>query len=213
MRTTLLIILLLSLGGFSSCMKKKPEELPYKLEWNPQVAIALGTEQIGLNAESGFDTTLFELDTLTDLPYWVEQQVLVLERHMAFDLSALEANLDKINRILFRTSISNGFPNPLLAQGYFVDAAQNIIDSMFSEGPVPVPAGTPIGNGETVDPYTVVQDAIFDKERMTPLEDATEIILRAVIAHPQIDTLLVPYYPNYLIDIEIGIMTDLSLEF
>ncbi len=212
MRTTFIIILLLFLGAFSSCMKDKPEELPNKIEWNPQVALPLGTEQIGLNAESGFDTTLFELDTLTDLPYWVEQQVVVLERHMAFDLSALEANLDKINRILFRTSIINGFPNPLLAQGYFVDAAQNPIDSMFSEGAVPVPAGRPIGNGETIDPYTVVVDAIFDKERIVPLEDAVEIILRAVIYHPQIDTLLVPYYPNYLIDIEIGIMTDLTLE-
>ncbi len=84
---------------------------------------------------------------------------------------------------------------------------------MFSEGPLPVPAGIPIGNGETINPTVVRKDALFNAERIAPLENATTILIKAVIAHPQIDTLLVPFYPDYYIDMEIGMMTDLTIEF
>ncbi len=61
MRTLFLISLLLCLGSLSSCMKDKPEALPENLVWNPELALPLGTDRFGLNEESGFDTTLFEI--------------------------------------------------------------------------------------------------------------------------------------------------------
>lgn len=213
MRNLSFISLLMFMGLISACMKDKPEALPENLVWNPELALPIGTDRLGLNEESGFDTTLFELDTLTDFPKWVEMAVIVLERTIDFDLSLVNEHIDSIHQVLFRIGIFNGFPNEVLAQAYFMDTSNNPIDSVFSGGPLPVPAGVPIGNGETVEPSVVRRDALFDAERIAPLENATAILLRAVFEHPLVDTLLVPFYPGYFIDMEIGMMTDFTIEF
>ena len=196
-----------------SCMKDKPDSLPQHLVWDSEVAVPLGSDSFGLNAESGFDTTLFELDTITNLPKWVSELEVVLEGRIDFDLSSLNEDVDDVNSILFRVTIFNGFPNDVLAQVYFLDAAANCIDSMFIEGAVPVPPGTVQGIGETIEPAVVRQDAIFESDRIGPLEDASVILLRATIPNPEVDTSLIPYYPYYEINAEIGAMLDLTIEF
>ena len=196
-----------------SCLKDMPESVPQNLVWDPEVAIPLGTDQFGLDSESGFDTTLFDPDTITNLPGWVDELELVMEGRVEFDLSALIADTEDLNSILFRVSIYNGFPNEVMAQGYFLDPSSNPIDSMFAGGAIPVPAGTVRGNGETVDPAVVRKDVVFEHDRIGPLEDASVILLRATIVNPEIDSSLIPYYPSYHIDVEAGAMLDLTLEF
>lgn len=196
-----------------SCMKDKPESLPQHLVWDPEVAFPIGSDSFGLNAESGFDTTLFDLDTITQLPKWVSMVEIVLEGSVDFDLSSLNANVDELNSILFRASVFNGFPNDVLAQVYFLDSGSNFIDSMFTEGAIPVPPGKVLGNGETIDPAVARQDAVFESDRIESLEDVSVILLRAIILNPEIDTLLIPYYPYYEINTEIGAMLDLTIEF
>ena len=196
-----------------SCLKDKPESLPQNLVWDPEVAVPLGSDSFGLDAESGFDTTLFDLDTITNLPKWVNELEVIMEGRIDFDLSSLNESVDELNSILFRVTIFNGFPNDVLAQVYFLDAAAIDIDSMFTEGAVPVPPGTVKGNGETIKPAVVRQDAVFESDRIGPLEDASVILLRATILNPEVDTSLIPYYPYYEIDVEIGAMLDLTIEF
>jgi hypothetical protein len=196
----------------SSCLKDKPESLPDRLVWNPELAFPIGTVHYGMNAESGFDTTLFELDPNTGLPLWTDRIEVVMEGSIAFDLSTLDPRIDSVNRALFRLGISNEFPNEVLAQAYFLDVASIILDSMFSDGPITLPPGTPIGEGETSKASVVRKDVIFDRARIKPLENATEILFRAVLLNTEIDTALVPFYPSYLIQMEIGMMTDLTIE-
>ncbi len=215
MRIPFLLSLLLFMSIQSSCLKDKPESLPDRLVWNPDLAFPIGTDLYGMNAESGFDTTLFDLDPTTDLPLWVDRIEVVMEGSIAFDLSTLDPRIDSVNRALFRLGISNEFPNEVLAQAYFLDAASIILDSMFSDGPITLPPGTPVGEGETSEASVVRKDAIFDRERINPLENATEILFRAILPIEdieEIDTILVPFYPNYLIQLEIGMMTDLTIE-
>lgn len=211
MRAFFCISLILGLGLMSSCMKDKPEAFPTSLVWNPDLAFPLGVERFGLNAESGFDTTLFEIDPLTLLPLWTGKVEVLMEGRLPFDISSFEVGIEHINRILFRVNLYNGFPNEVMVQAYFVDESYLYIDSMFSEGPIPLPPGTPFE--DTIRPAFLSQDAVFEKGRIEALEPATEIILRAVIKNPDIDTALIPFYPFYYIDMEIGIMTDLTLEF
>jgi hypothetical protein len=56
-------------------------------------------------------------------------------------------------------------------------------------------------------------DAVFGEERIQGLYQSTEIILRAIVINPDIDTTLIPYYRQYYLDMELGIMTDLSFTF
>ena len=196
----------------SSCLKDKPESLPDRLVWNPELAFPVGTKHYGMNAESGFDTTLFELNPATGLPLWTDRIEVVMEGSIAFDLSNLDPRIDSVNQVLFRLSVSNEFPNETMAQAYFLDAARIILDSMFSEGPINLPPGIPTGEGETSEASVVRKDAIFDRERIKPLKNATDILFRAVLLNKEIDTALVPFYPFYLIQMEIGMMTDLTIE-
>ncbi len=196
-----------------SCLKDMPESVPETLVWNPDVAIPLGEESFGLFWESGFDTLLLELDSITGLPEWIESQEIVLDGYMDFDLSAISENLEHMNRILFRVNLHNGFPNDVLAQAYFVDPGMNFIDSMFAEGAIPLPPGDVVGDGEIIQPSHVIADALFERNRIEPLQYVTGILLRATILNPKVDTALIPYYPFYLIDVEIGAILDLTLEF
>ena len=89
----------------------------------------------------------------------------------------------------------------------------NPIDSMFFEGPLVVPPGTVQGNGETTKPTHRQQDAIFEKERILPLDNADNIFFRATLVLSDLDSTLIPFYDNYLFEVGIGAMLDLSLSF
>ena len=211
---TVMAILTIMLLLVASCMKDYPETFP-DLEWDPELAFPMGEESFGLNAESGFDTTLFELDPNTGFPEWVDEVQLVMEGAMGFSLSSILDNLDKINSLLFRVNLYNGFPNEILAQAYFQDASRNNIDSMFLQGPLLAPPGIVQGSGETIQPTHARQDAIFDRERLRHLEDASVLLFRAtmLVKEQELDTTLIPFYPSYEFDVRTGAMFDLSLEF
>lgn len=203
-------VLLLSLA---SCLKEMPETFPEEVVWNPEVAFPLGEEAYGLNAVSGFDTSLLDLDTITGWPQWVNEHQIVLEGIMNFSLASIQHNIEHLNSILFRVNAYNGFPNPIRAQAYFRDASMVTIDSMFQEGPMLASAGMVEGNGETVQPTHTQKDAVFDRTRLQPLQNATEISFRAIIQISDLDSTLIPYYPSYFFNVRIGTMLDLSLEF
>lgn len=209
----LLIFLLTGSGLFTSCMKDKPETFPDTIIWNPELAFPIGTDFFGMNARSGFDTTLFELDSLTGLPLWVDQVEVIMEGSIAFDLSTLDPRIDSVNRVLFRLNIGNEFPNDGLAQAYFLDPSDQLLDSMFSEGPVYLPPGTPIGEGETSEASRIRKDAIFEREDIISLEDASSILFRVTLFNETIDTTLLDYYPSYQIQLEIGMMADMTATF
>jgi hypothetical protein len=199
--------------SLSACLKNMPESLPQEVTWNPELAFPLGQDRFGLNLESGFDTSLFHLDTLTGLPEWVSQLEIVLEGSIEFDLSSLNQSLEDLQGILLRVNIYNGFPNETLAQAYFLDASSAFIDSMFQEGVISVPPGSVQGSGDNIDPSLVRRDARFDGVRLEALHDAREILFRAILAFPDLDTTLIPFYPDYFIEVDIGAMLDLSIDF
>jgi len=216
---TTLSLLAIMLPVMFSCLKEMPEsgeDLPQSLQWNPDLAFPLGFDSFGLNAESGFDTTLWELDTLfPHLPLWVDEVSVEMTGRVPFDLASLSQDIDHINEVLFRLNLYNGFPHEVLAQAYFVDINENLIDSMFATGRIPVNPGGIVGDGETIDPAVLRKDVVFDHDRLEPLEQATEIILSALITdHSEnIDTAMIDYYRNYHFDVDIGVMVSITLDY
>lgn len=196
-----------------SCMKEKPESLPEHLEWNPEFAIPLGDDQFGLNAESGFDTTLLELDTITGLPEWIDEDTIFLEGTMELNMSSLLENLEHINRILFRVNIYNEFPHEVYSQAYFRDAGLNVIDSLFDEGPISTQAGQVKADGSAITPGYSRKDALFYQERLLSLEDANHLFFRAGFLVTDVDSTLIPYYPDFEYTVDIGAMVEISSEY
>lgn len=206
-----IISVMLLIGA--SCLKDMPESFPERVEWNPEVAFPLGEDNFGLNAVSGFDTSRLKLDTLTGFPDWVGDLEIVMEGTMEFNLASIRNNLEQLDRFLFRVNIHNGFPNEVLGQAYFQDADGNDIDSMFQEGAVLAPPGIVEGDGETIQASHTIKDALFNRERIQPLENAEVIHFQATILVSNPDTALIPYYPSYRYNVRIGALFDLSLEF
>jgi len=197
----------------ASCMKDRPEELPQHLVWNPELAFPLSKDTFGLNAESGFDTSLFELDTITGLPEWFEEEdTIFLEGTMDFGISSLLNNLENINRILLRVNIYNQFPHEVYSQAYFVDGAMNYIDSIFHDGPETTGPGQ-VNKDGSVNPAHSRQDAVFDQERVLALGNATSLFFRAGFFVSDVDTSLIPYYRYFEYIVDMGAMVDLITEF
>ena len=196
----------------ASCMKDRPEELPQHLLWNPELAFPLSKDTFGLNAESGFDTSLLELDTLTGLPEWFKEDTIYLEGFMDFGISALLNNLENVNSILLRVNIYNEFPHEVYSQAYFVDDAMNYIDSIFHEGPETTGPGQVDKDG-SVNPAHSRKDAVFDQERVIALGNATSVFFRAGFFISDVDTSLIPYYRHFEYMIDMGAMVDLITEF
>ena len=201
------------LAAVRGCLKDAPETLPETFLWNPEIAIPLGKASFGMNEDSGFDTLLLRPDPVTGWPEWVDEVEVHLQGTMDFDLSRISDDLEQLNRMLFRVNIHNGFPDRMLAQAYFTDPGNNFIDSLFAAGPLPVPAGTIRNGGQTIVPATVQEDAIFEKERIGPLQDAVWILMQATLLDPDPDTALIKYYPSYIFEVQIGAMIDVNIQF
>lgn len=196
-----------------SCMKEKPEELPGRLEWNPVFAIPLGMDEFGLNAKSGFDTSLLEYDTISGLPKWVDEDTIFLEGTMDFDISSLLENLEHIHQILLRINISNGFPHEVYSQAYFWDVGMNSLDSLFEEGMVPTGPASIRSDGSVQSYGQTVKDAVFDHERLLALRNSNTLYFRAGFFVSDLDSVLIPYYRDFEYLVDIGAMVELDTEY
>lgn len=209
MRNALYLLSLLL--TITSCLRDMPEELPGEVSWNPELAFPLGRDRFTL-AESGFDTTLFGIDSLTSLPWWVDSVDLVLEGRIDFDMGSLDVDIGHVKRILFRLGLWNGFPDEALVQAYFYGAGgAGPIDSLFTEGPILLNEGSPVGIGDSIIPSHLLRDAVVEQERVAPLSASRLILFRARVPEPATDTSLIPYYPLYHLDAEAGCMLELEL--
>ena len=193
-----------------SCLKDTPETFPYTFEWDPEVAFPLGDATFGMDAVSGFDTLLLELDSITGYPEWVYLTEIPIRGYISFDITTITENISNINRLLFRVNAFNRFPEEVILQAYFSDGI-NYLDSLFVEEPLIVASGTVEGNGETINPTHARKDALFTKERIDKLKGASDIIFQAIIRNATLDTTLIPYYPTYILETQIGAMADLNL--
>jgi hypothetical protein len=213
-RYGILFLVFLSMLVGPSCLKEMPEseeDLPQTLTWNPALAFPLGKDSFGMNARSGFDTTLFEYDTLTGLPQWVSELSFAMEGRVPFDLNSYSDNVEDIQSLMFRVNMYNGFPHEMLVQGYFLSIDMDTLALLFQDGTVRVNPGGVKQGGALIDPANLRKDALFDKEDISNLEEAVEILLRGIIQNPEVDTNHIPFYPEYHFDVDVGFMVDLSI--
>lgn len=196
-----------------SCMKDQPEELPEALVWNPDLAFPLGIDTFAMNAESGFDTTLFELDPVSGLPLWVGELEVVMEGQEAFNLDMLGASVDEIRRILFRVNLYNGFPHEVAVQAYFGQWNGTLLDSLFKDGPVLVGPALLQGSGEETKESYTRKDASFSREELQALDSSEVIYLQALISTTEVDTALVDFYPDYILVLDVGLMGQMTYTF
>jgi len=189
-----------------SCSKEESEE---ESNWNPEFSIAIGSTSLGMNADSGFDTLLLHLNALTGLPYWIEEIYVPMSYTMPFDMGQVTEFSDEIISLMFRLNTYNGFPNEAFAQVYFRDMNNHIVDSLFSTGALTMKSGTV--NGESINSTHTQTDIVFDQSKIDALTTVRNVLVKGEISNILLDTTLVEFYPNYTLDIQLGLQVELNM--
>lgn len=194
----------------SGCLRDMPENLPDGLVWEGSLAFPIGKDSFGLNVESGVDSVLFELDSVSGFPRWVSRQTIIMEGLSGFSLDDLNQDSDRIKELLLRLNFYNEFPNKIEIQAYFIDPWRFSIDSLFAEGSVVLDAAKVADDGHVIGQTHARQDARINSEKIGALDGVSHILFRAILANPAIDTLLIPYYPDFRFHVHLSAMLDLS---
>ena len=158
-----------------------------------------------------FDTSRIGLDVKVELPLFGRAWDFILQDTIDFPLDA--DVMDKVETMLFKFNITNGFPMEANMQIYFADSILNpdstyiILDSMF------VPAEEVICSGKIGSPpdYKVISptykysQATIDKNKVARLVNTKKLILRSRLATTNNGTTDVKIFSYYDIDVKIGL--------
>ena len=159
-----------------------------------------------MNEASGFNMALLDTNDLTGNPYWVDLLNIPIEGSTDFNFRSFFAAPEQITRILIRVNATNEFPEAIKLQAYFYGINGVPMDSMFIEDPMHIRPGNVNDSGEPVRPSSGRQDAVFTGERIDNIQNCTAISFRLLIDNPDPDPDLIPSYPTYHIDIQLGVM-------
>lgn len=212
MKNSFLVLIISIIMLFITCLDDIPEDFDTsEIDWNPNISIALGSISLGMNDESGFNTSLLELDPIDSLPIWFLEDIdIPLNYTMAFDIEELSSFTGEFNRVKLRINAYNGFPVTVIGQVYFQDADSVIIDSVFADTPLILDGGEVNNDGITITPLYEQNDIIFSKNKMDSIQNTKSIKIQGEIQNVAIDTNLVFYFPNYKINIQIGVQMELN---
>ncbi|NOQ25478.1 MAG: hypothetical protein GQ564_08965 [Bacteroidales bacterium] len=195
-----------------SCIDDAPSDFDNPdSNWNPSFSFPVGYSSLGMDIDSGFDTLLFLIDTLSGLPFWIDEIDVPISYTMPFNMQEINDFSEEIVSILFRLNTQNGFPNQVKFQLYFQDINSFNIDSMFVNGPLRFDSGTPIGNGEFINSTSNQTDIFIDQDKINDLGSTQYILIEGLINNVALDTSLISYYPNYSIDLQLGVQVELNM--
>jgi len=134
-----------------------------------------------------------------------------LEYTMPFDMQEITEFSEEIVRIMFRLNIDNGFPADANAQAYFLDIGNNVVDSLFLNGPLTFDEGEVNSDGESVKKNHSQNDIVFEGDKIDALSNVRNILLKGSINNLALDTNLIDFYPNYSVDIQMGVQVELNM--
>jgi len=213
MRTQLIVILLLSFALFWSCLDDAPDDFENpESAWNPGFSFPVGYTSLGMDEESGFDTLLLELNPIDSLPEWYRQEIdIPMSYTRPFDMQELYGFSEEILRLMVRINAYNGFPTGITGQIYFLDINHYIIDSVFTDEPFNLSKGSVDENGRTSGKSYLQKDIEFSQDRIDNLHQTRNILVEGEIKNVAIDTNLVYYFPDYKVDVQVGVQVELGL--
>ncbi len=195
-----------------SCLDDAPDDFDNpESTWNPNFSFPVGYTSLQMNEESGFDLSLLEDLDNSGFPDWVDEINLAMSYTMPFDMQEISNFSDEIVSIMFRLNTYNGFPNQAIGQIYFLDFAYQKVDSLFVNGPLTMQAGTISGDGETINTTHDQNDVVFNQDKIDDLTTVRHILIEGAILKVSLDSTLIDYYPNYSLELQLGVQAELNM--
>lgn len=213
MRTLFVFVILSSFAFLGSCLSDFPDDFDNpESTWNPDFSFPVGYTSLGMNEDSGFDTLLLEINPLDSLPEWYRQEIdIPMSYTMPFDMQELASFSEEIKRLMVRINAYNGFPTGITGQIYFLDINNFIIDSVFTDEPFNLSKGSVDENGRTSEKSYIQKDIELSRERIDNLHLTRNVLVEGEIKNVAIDTNLVYYFPDYEVDVQVGVQVELGL--
>lgn len=197
---------------FISCLDDVPEDFNNPdSSWNPSFSIAVGQTSLSMSDESGFNTTLLDDLDLSGYPDWIDEIDVEMEYVMPFDMEGIADFSEEIIRVMFRLNIDNGFPAEAYAQVYFMDINDIVVDSVFLNGPLSFDPATVNSEGEITNVNHSQNDIVFENDKIDNLSTVRNVLIQGWVNNLSLDTTLVDFYPNYSVDIQMGVQVEVKM--
>jgi len=128
-----------------------------------------------------------------------------------FDFSSLSENLDRLESIMFRLIISNGYPTEAYAQVYFSDEGFVVIDSVFAGGPNRIQPAPVDDDGIVIAPYLEIVDVVMSPHFVDNLMLIRNITINSIIYTTRPDIQQVRFYTDQAFNVNVSARIQLRL--
>lgn len=154
------------------------------------------------------DSSRFAVDMEVKLPLYGTATDFLLRDTVNFNY----ANMQNVQSLTIRTSITNGFPLEALWQIYFTDENYTCLDSLVSSNPITMPSATvnPV-TGRVVSPSLSTTDNTLDRTRILKIMSAKKLIIKAVASSTNHGSENVKIYADYTFDVTLGAIAKVIL--
>jgi len=211
MKSFWLIIISIVIISFS-CIDDLPSDFDNPdSTWNPNFSFPIGFTSLQMSEESGFDMSLLnDLDN-SGFPDWIDEFDVPMSYTMPFDMQELDEFSEEIVSIMFRLNTYNGFPAIARGQVYFLNFNYQIVDSMFTNGPLNIEAGVIAEDQQNVNSSHNQNDVVFDQNKIDDLANVRYVLIEGAILNLSLDSTLIDYYPNYSLELQLGVQAELNM--
>jgi hypothetical protein len=211
-KISLFFLALLMMAG---CIDENIFKVSKDIEITPSYSLPLGPLSYNINdylesldtVSFPFPDSLFYNDTLYPNP----SPYLAQSGSNFFDFNSLTTDISRVENVMFRLIVSNGYPTNAITQVYFADENQVPLDSAFADGPYPLEPAAIDADGIVTAPYEEIVDVTMSPYFVQNMGNIRYIIIQSVIYTTRPDIRQVKFYTSYAYRVNIAVRIQLRL--
>jgi hypothetical protein len=199
----------------TGCIDENILEVSKDIEITPSYSFPLGPLAYNINeylesldtVSTPWPDSLFYNDTLYPnyFPYLAQNGI------NYFNFNALVNDIDRIENIMFRMIVSNGYPTLTITQVYFADENQVPLDSAFTDGPHVLQPAAINADGIVTAPDVEIVDVTMSPYFIQNMGNIRYVIIQSIIYTTRSDIPQVKFYTRYAYNINIAVRIQLRL--
>jgi hypothetical protein len=205
----------------TSCIDKDAGDIDPSLVYDAEFSIPLGDSL--LQAYQFVDTTALvplpdtaDMDTvewfLYDGVFYYSPGVLIHRSETPLSLSDFITDTSEIVSLTFRINAVNRVPARMRLQLYFTDAGRQVLDSLFSDGPLQLEAAAVDGRGEVTAPAELwKKDVVFSPSQIALLEQMEYALQEYTLVLPVSADDSIPFYSDQEVWLQMGVRVGVKI--
>jgi hypothetical protein len=128
-----------------------------------------------------------------------------------YDFNSLFNDMNRIEKVMFRLVVSNGYPTMTVAQLYFTGDDGIPVDSAFADGPHELQPAAIDDDGIVTAPYEEILDVPMSSYFVQNMGNIRHIIIKSIFYTTRPDIKHVKFYSDYAFHVNIAVRIQLHL--